>query len=697
MTPHATLWTSPAPLWGCFAGAYAAPDQSRPAILRFASDEFMEQLLAMLAADPQSLGDVIARPETWRSPAGPTPDRLERVPLPRIARALARLRTNEAAAGAVPDTVREISRSENTVARTLPLKLYQPSHQRHYLVAATLVCGVPGFPDRAIATGGREQVGFVLRRLMPSREDANVTAEFAFAKDATGARWQRVGYQGATEGAAERVADGEELLPLFPLAFNDKTDHRRKLLAGVIPVGRREEYMSARAQHDLPPAPGPIRGDAPRPLVPADPTPVSARKEQLKLQVAEPWKNLIRTAFKGLAALKERVPPTGPAPELGKQQAAAKTANNQLQLQSWLILLDLADFLATYLDPVWQCVLDPTKRHTLGAGSNAEKLFDWMNGADTSLGSLSDWLIDGSGMTLAGSLRAALAQVSAPNVRSGLETTMKVFPDPPEPGLAWPPFYYLLAGIKGTTDSTFAVLGAQRLLTSQTVPDDDQEAQSGIPSALQPAEAEAKKLDSLVAMIVAAIDVSAPAPPAPPVPFAARLRDDIKSTNNDAGWFVLRCAYVRCDCGPLRPSVVSAASQQFQLAGFFDPDAPARPIRIALPLDTTPAGLRKFDRNTAFMMSDILCGQVQRAKGLGFIDLVRAVLPFPLHKDLDVGGLGPCGGTPTIGMICSLSIPIITICALILLIIMVTLLDLIFRWLPWFILCFPVPGLRAKK
>jgi hypothetical protein len=47
-------------------------------------------------------------------------------------------------------------------------------------------------------------------------------------------------------------------------------------------------------------------------------------------------------------------------------------------------------------------------------------------------------------------------------------------------------------------------------------------------------------------------------------------------------------------------------------------------------------------------------------------------------------------------MICSLSIPIITLCALFLLIIMVSLLDIIFRWLPYFILCFPVPGLKAK-
>ena len=48
-------------------------------------------------------------------------------------------------------------------------------------------------------------------------------------------------------------------------------------------------------------------------------------------------------------------------------------------------------------------------------------------------------------------------------------------------------------------------------------------------------------------------------------------------------------------------------------------------------------------------------------------------------------------------MICSLSIPIITICALILLIIIVSLLDFIFKWMPWFIACFPIPGFKAKK
>ena len=90
-----------------------------------------------------------------------------------------------------------------------------------------------------------------------------------------------------------------------------------------------------------------------------------------------------------------------------------------------------------------------------------------------------------------------------------------------------------------------------------------------------------------------------------------------------------------------RTAIVSAPTPPFQLAGFFDPDAPARPIRIALPIDTSPAGLRKFDKNTVFMVSDILCGQIDRVKALNLGDLVRSVLPWPFHKELSVPDTGP--------------------------------------------------------
>jgi hypothetical protein len=78
---------------------------------------------------------------------------------------------------------------------------------------------------------------------------------------------------------------------------------------------------------------------------------------------------------------------------------------------------------------------------------------------------------------------------------------------------------------------------------------------------------------------------------------------------------------------------------------------------------------------------------------------VLSVLPWPLHKDLPVSDAGACKDADGIsfGLLCSLSIPIITICALILLMVMVNLLNVVFHWLPFFISCFPVPHLSAKR
>jgi len=229
-----------------------------------------------------------------------------------------------------------------------------------------------------------------------------------------------------------------------------------------------------------------------------------------------------------------------------------------------------------------------------------------------------------------------------------------------------------------------------------TVPDSPPQLQgkSAILKDLQGAQA---LLDRLVALVSAALDPATEDTRA--LPFAAVVQRALGSLPpGDPGEFVIRCAFLRCDCGPLQPPLLSAPTQTFQLASFFDPDAPARPVRIALPLDTTPAGLRKFNKGTALQVSDVLCGQMARAKGLGLVDLVMSVLPWPLHKDLDVQGMGPCkSGGENIGMICSLSIPIVTLCALILLMIIASILDYIFRWMPYLIMCFPVPGLKAKK
>ncbi|HEX6625019.1 MAG TPA: hypothetical protein VF064_15015, partial [Pyrinomonadaceae bacterium] len=114
---------------------------------------------------------------------------------------------------------------------------------------------------------------------------------------------------------------------------------------------------------------------------------------------------------------------------------------------------------------------------------------------------------------------------------------------------------------------------------------------------------------------------------------------------------------------------------------FFDPEAPARDIRVGLPVDVSIAGLRKFKKNVAFMMSKELRSKLESLSGQE-----KAVL----DNEASVSDPGL-----NIGHICSFSLPIITLCAFILLMIIVILLNLVFWWIPLLRICFPLK-LSAK-
>jgi len=144
-------------------------------------------------------------------------------------------------------------------------------------------------------------------------------------------------------------------------------------------------------------------------------------------------------------------------------------------------------------------------------------------------------------------------------------------------------------------------------------------------------------------------------------------------------WFVVRCVLRQPQCGINPGGVLSEPSQPFQMASFFDPDAPARNIQVALPVDTRPATLRKYDKNVAFLISNELNKQLARARDM---------------KKLMDGGVDSPG--LDIGWICSLSIPIITLCAFFMLMIMLLLLNIIFWWVPFFKICFPIPKFSSK-
>jgi hypothetical protein len=138
-----------------------------------------------------------------------------------------------------------------------------------------------------------------------------------------------------------------------------------------------------------------------------------------------------------------------------------------------------------------------------------------------------------------------------------------------------------------------------------------------------------------------------------------------------AAKYVVRCVYRRPECVPLHDDVVSDPSEPFAIAPFFDPDAPARQVQISLPGD--PKDLRSFNKSVRVLLSQQMQQSMNRASDL---------------SALMTGSVG-APGQVNLGLVCSFSIPIITICALILLMIIVNLLNIVFWWLPFFRICFP--------
>jgi hypothetical protein len=93
-----------------------------------------------------------------------------------------------------------------------------------------------------------------------------------------------------------------------------------------------------------------------------------------------------------------------------------------------------------------------------------------------------------------------------------------------------------------------------------------------------------------------------------------------------------------------------------------------------LPIDTSLKGLRKFRKGVAFLMSDQLRKQMSQASNLNDLLKGKAGTEEPF----------------TLGEICSFSIPIITLCAFIVLMIFMLILNFVFWWLPLLRFCFPI-------
>lgn len=684
MAKEQIQWTSPPPLWP-FATSVSDANTRRamlrqPTILRFATDKFMDDFAEVLQQDPARLVEYVATPgETWRGP-GKSPAPLPSVPL--FARTMNRLglvaaRSKNTALIPGGKGISSLMAS-STTPQPKKLKLYQPGHQRFYLISSSLVCERVGFPDHAINVGRQESATFVIRRMFPPGRldiknslppfNANTWEEYAFVVTQSGNFWRRIP---KTQPERAGVVQGEEKLPLFPMTYVQDDGRARKLLAGLIPVGKREAYMGAGFQK---------QHNDPEPVEPIPPPP-DARMHLFWSKVTEPWKKLLEQSnASGALNSGSPVPTTLGDPIATPKSlpeaslpANLKSIREQIQTGSWYVLLDFANLLMEQAPRVWRLLKGQSPESgDAPFNSNESALvnaivsttFDMTNAAALTTGTFYN------ANHIKASLKDALLEVKAGANESNLEKVKTSYDRGKNPANElWPQFLFPLADPKfPPPQSGSKTSNVDRLLD---------------------------KVGALAALIEKALPATPP-PTAeiPENPLVSQRPMDMRE-----GWYVIRCVFERPECGPIDPPVLSDPSQGFQMAGFFDPDAPARPIRIALPIDTSPGGLRKFDKNTAFMISDMLCGQIDRVKGMTLADLVLSVLPWPFHKDLPKTDGGPCTGDDglEVGMICSLSIPIITICALLLLMIIVSLLDIIFRWIPFFIFCFPLPKFKSKE
>jgi hypothetical protein len=119
------------------------------------------------------------------------------------------------------------------------------------------------------------------------------------------------------------------------------------------------------------------------------------------------------------------------------------------------------------------------------------------------------------------------------------------------------------------------------------------------------------------------------------------------------------------DCPPRL--VWGGYSERFRIRPWWDGDAP--PVRIDLP---KLADLKKIKPGVSFAMAPEIA------------NLLKGDMKKLRDGDAQMNTLG-------IGWICSFSIPIITLCAFIVLSIFLALFDLIFWWLLWIKVCIPYP------
>lgn len=566
------LWLAPSPLWEDGSLGSGEAEFEQPRLVELTSDEFVPEFQAYLSGD---------------DPGGEGPAGIG-------------THAPEDGAGTAAD----------------PLVLYQPMHQRFYMVVGSLVCRRVGLPDRTVAPTG-ERVSFVLRRLVTrtASSGGEVQVEQAWLPATSG--WVDVSDPTA-------LATGEEQHPMHtspvtaPIATGAAAQMlgldepgRRQVHAGYVPVAGRtakpptmsdSAALAALAASDS----GADKGD-------------DARVMAFRLRVSAAWRDM--------ASRKKIIEDLPGDPPFTFDRSKTQYV---LFEPSLFVLLELCDWLKTYLPGVYTALKDDTDLPA-GARKTLRDALDidiYANGAAKRLGAA------------LGEVEGKLALLEGDESVGRPSTKYDVtHGTPPNAGplVSHASLDSFLVSLAGFSKSDGGLL-------HPALAEEDADANgTGAPPAVP---------EELSGMIVAR----------PATADAAQLDDR----------HVIRLVYEHEPCQPL----LSKPSAVVRLAGTYDPDAPARKVRIQVP---DPINMRRFKRGVAIEMPPNL----------------RKILDGVTPKILKEEAPGE-GSDWGVGMICSFSFQIFMILSFIIAFIFLILLNIVFWWMFFIKICFPIPVKKTQ-
>lgn len=511
-------------------------------------------------------------------------------------------------------------------------KLYLPFHRRYYLVTGSLVCRHLGLPDHTVNRKDGEKVSFVLRRFIAVN---GVPVEHGWIDKGQRKGWHPV--------AANTLLTDEERQPMNPVKVQPQPSTRtpsfqdmrarssalaeqRVIYHGYVPASSREKYITPEVN-----ATQLIQDAITNSASTAQPM-IDPRLDEITTRVIGLWFQLTTAKPEDQPLSKKPPPPLLPPPP----------GPLTLEEMSLLLLADLGDFLQTNLAEVFNALITQTNLTSTGTFTDREALLVSLRQIQITF--YAGGVVNSTGQPL--SLDKALT-----NLKNVL-------------GLAHGP------GTEPVDDYNVLRVtfpgGAQPadyLRPPPPFPPD-----SGVPAGTKDAGTLYKLFKAALAEDRNHKKIWLTLPP--------EVTEMVKIEPQNGTAYFLRLVYEHSPCDP----VLSDPSPAFTFAKFFDPNAPARPVRIELP-SIKPKDLRAYKRGVGLQFSPELNNLINRVN-------TKMLQGGPLSP------VDPNGANVSIAFICSFSISITFLVAIIVMFIFLILFNIIFWWMAFIRICFPIPILK---